>query len=77
MDRVRVELLTPLTIEELHREARRVALADAAPDPGRGAVLAARVGSFLVRVGHRLEAMECRRPVTVSLPAVTHWVGGD
>lgn len=73
VDHVRVELLTPLLIDERRREARRMAFAsEVAHAPAPAAFLAARFGSFLVRTGRRLEALECRRTSTVPVAAMGH-----
>ncbi|MGH2614000.1 MAG: hypothetical protein ACRDJC_02075 [Thermomicrobiales bacterium] len=62
MDRVRTELMPPLLIAEMRREARRIALAEAAcPSTRLGPALATRVGGVLIRVGCRLEAAGQKR----------------
>jgi hypothetical protein len=57
MDRVRTELMPPLLVAEMQREAHRQALAEAACPCARiGPALATRIGGFLIRAGRRLEA---------------------
>jgi hypothetical protein len=57
MDRVRTELIGPLHIHDLQREARRVTLADmAAHADGSGPPLTTRLGALLIRAGCRIEA---------------------
>jgi hypothetical protein len=65
MDRVRTELLPPLHIAELQREARREALAElACPTIRLMPMLATRIGGVLIRAGCRLEAAGQRRSAT-------------
>ncbi len=63
MDRVRVELVGPLLIEEERRRAERERLltaVDRAIPHERRTV--ARLGGLLIRLGERLEAAGARRP---------------
>ena len=58
MDSARVELIGPLRLDELRREAARartIATVDGTGEIGLGA--AAAVGRLLVRAGQRLEAI--------------------
>ena len=72
MDRVRVELLPPTLIAEMHRQARRRALADQAAAGGwSGRLLLARVGAMLVHAGCRLVETGQREPTAASSPSLS------
>ncbi len=61
MDLIRTELIVGTLIAERQREARQQELIDALAPVSPIAVLAGRVGRFLVRLGNRLESIECER----------------
>jgi hypothetical protein len=70
MDRVRTELYPPYHLDELRRQARRVALADeAARAAPRAPTLSARLGRLLVQVGCRLEATGRQVSIAPAQPA--------
>ena len=77
MDRVRVELVGPLLIEEERRRAGRERLltaVDQAVSKQRRA--GARLGGLLMRLGGRLEAAGTSRPTPRLLPIATDPCGG-
>jgi hypothetical protein len=61
MDLIRTELIVGTLIAERQRLARQQALADEFAPVGPAPALAGRLGRLLVRVGHRLESIECDR----------------
>ena len=77
VDRVRVELVRPLLIEEGRRRAERerllIAVDQAIPAERR---TVARLGSLLIRLGGRLEAIGTRRPAPRPLMLATGPCGG-
>ena len=63
MDRTRVELIGPMILTELRREAERERAVAAVPGTGkRGLVVTGAVGRLLVRAGRRLEEAGAARP---------------
>jgi hypothetical protein len=70
MDRVRAELLPPLLIAEMHRDAHRRALADQAAAGGSGWLLRAQLGAMLVHAGCRLVETGRREMVAASSPSL-------
>ena len=70
MDCARVELIGPLRLDELRREAARartIAAVDGTGEIGLG--VAAAVGRLLVRAGRRLEAIGAARPLALAVDA--------
>lgn len=73
MDLIRTELIVGTLIAERQREARQQELIDAAAPVGPGSALAGRLGRLLVRIGHRLESIECDRlRVSIAYAVGTH-----
>ena len=67
MDRTRVELIGPMRLDELRREAERERAVAALPRTGtRGSMVAAAVGRVLVRAGRRLEAVGGAGPLVLT-----------
>ncbi len=70
MDRTRVELIGPMILDDLRREAERArAVAAVAGTGERGSVVVAAVGRLLVRAGRRLEAVGRARPLVLTADA--------
>jgi hypothetical protein len=61
MDLIRTELIVGALIAERQREARQQEVIDALAPVSPVAALAGRFGRFLVRLGNRLESIECDR----------------
>jgi hypothetical protein len=70
MDLMRTELIIGTLIAERRRQARQQALADEIAPVGPVPALAGRLGRLLVRVGYRLESIECDRLRVPGLYAV-------
>ena len=61
MDLIRTELIVGTLIAERQRDARQQELMDALAPVSPVAALVGRVGRFLIRLGYRLESIECER----------------
>ena len=61
MDLIRTELIVGTLIAEKRRQAQQEALIDASAPMSLAAMLAGRLGRLLMRVGSRLESIECDR----------------
>jgi hypothetical protein len=61
MDLLRTELIVATLIAERQREARQQDLVDAFAQVSPVVALAGRMGRFLMRLGNRLESIECDR----------------
>jgi hypothetical protein len=61
MDLIRTELIVGTLIAERQREARQQELIDALAPVGPASALAGSLGRLLVRIGNRLESIECDR----------------
>ncbi len=72
MDRTRAELIGPLLLQELRREAHQERLSASAETAlASGGSTVAELGRLLVRVGRRLEERGRPRPVAAALAADT------
>jgi hypothetical protein len=73
MDLIRTELIVGTLIAERRREARHQELIDAFTPVGPASAFAGRLGRLLVRIGHRLESIECDRSrVPIGYAVGTH-----
>ena len=61
MDLIRTELIVGTVIAEKQRQAQQEALINAFAPVSLAAALAGRLGRLLMRVGSRLESIECDR----------------